>query len=185
MILDLDALAAALPRGGRLLGLDLGTKTIGMAVSDPGLVVASPIGTIKRTKLGPDLVELTRVIKDYAIAGIVLGLPLNMDGSAGPRADATRSFADVLAQRGGEMKWSPRITLWDERLSTVAVERFMLADDMTRKRRGEVVDKMAAAYILQGALDALAHRRRQAAEAAAELADGEDGDEDGRDSERF
>lgn len=180
MILDLDALAAALPKGGRLLGLDLGTKTIGMAVSDPGLVVASPIGTVKRTKLGPDLLELARVIKDYGIAGIVLGLPLNMDGSTGPRADAARSFADALSQRGETMKWSPLITLWDERLSTVAVERFMISDDMTRKRRGEVVDKMAAAYILQGALDALAHRRRLAAEA---LEDQDD--ENGSDSDRF
>lgn len=179
MILDLDALAATLPKGGRLLGLDLGTKTIGMAVSDPGLVVASPIGTIKRTKLGPDLQELARIIKDYGIAGIVLGLPLNMDGSTGPRADATRSFAQVLIERGDQMKWEPRIVLWDERLSTVAVERFMIADDMTRKRRGEVVDKMAAAYILQGALDGLAHRRRLAAEAL------EHDDENGSDSDRF
>lgn len=168
MILELDELAASLPKGARLLGLDLGTKTIGMAVSDPGLVVASPLSTIKRVKLVPDLQELARVIRDYSIGGVVLGLPLNMDGTSGPRADATRSFAQAMGERADLLRWEPRIAFWDERLSTVAVERFMIGEaDMTRKRRGEVVDKMAAGYILQGALDALGHRRRQAAEQAA------------------
>ncbi len=146
MIHDLPALASLLSRNQRLLGLDVGEKTIGMAVADPGLVVASPIGTIRRTKIGPDARELAKVIRDY--------------GSEGPRADSVRSFARNLEERADILGWEPQIAFWDERLSTAAVERFMVAEaDMTRKRRGEVVDKMAAAYILQGALDALAHRR--------------------------
>ncbi len=161
MIHTLSELAARLGRGQRLLGLDVGTKTIGLAVADPGLVVASPIGTLRRTKFTQDARELARSIRDYSVGGLVIGLPLNMDGSEGPRAESTRAFARNLMERADLLGWDAQIAFWDERLSTSAVERFMIAEaDMTRKRRGEVVDKMAAAYILQGALDALAHQRR-------------------------
>ena len=180
MIRTLPDLAAALPKGARLLGLDLGTKTIGLAVCDPGLAVASPIHTIRRSKFTEDARELAKVVRDYGVGGMVLGLPLNMDGSQGERAQAANAFAHTLVQRadlfGG---WEPEIAFWDERLSTSAVQRFMIGEaDMTRKRRGEVVDKMAAAYILQGAIDSLAHARRQA-QAAAERDRGYDDDDDG------
>lgn len=161
MILDLSDLAAGLTRHQRLLGLDVGEKTIGLAVSDPGLVVASPVGTVRRTKFTLDARELAKTIRDYGVGGLVIGLPLNMDGSEGPRAESVRQFARNLIERADLLGAEPAIAFWDERLSTAAVERFMIAEaDMTRKRRGEVVDRMAAAYILQGALDALAHRRR-------------------------
>ncbi|HYD30144.1 MAG TPA: Holliday junction resolvase RuvX [Azospirillaceae bacterium] len=155
MIRTLPDLKAVLPRGKRLLGLDLGSKTIGMAVADPGLVVASPIGTIRRTKFTQDVRELARVVKDYDVGGLVLGLPANMDGSEGPAAQSARQFATNLLQRADLLGWEAEIAFWDERLSTSAVQRFMIEADMTRKRRSEVVDKAAAAYILQGALDAL------------------------------
>jgi len=178
MIRTLPDLAAALPKGARLLGLDLGTKTIGLAVCDPGLTVASPIQTIHRTKFTEDARALAKVVRDYGVGGLVLGLPLNMDGSQGERAQAANAFASTLVQRadlfGG---WEPEIAFWDERLSTAAVQRFMTAEaDMTRKRRGEVVDKMAAAYILQGAIDSLAYARRQAEAAACEDDDYDDED---------
>jgi putative Holliday junction resolvase len=180
MIRTLPDLAAALPKGARLLGLDLGTKTIGLAVCDPGLTVASPIQTIHRSKFTEEAKELAKIVRDYGVGGFVLGLPLNMDGSQGPRAQATNAFAATLGQRadlfGG---WEPQIAFWDERLSTVAVQRFMTDEaDMTRKRRGEVVDKMAAAYILQGAIDSLSYARRQAEEAAARDARDYDDDRD-------
>ena len=163
MIHTLPELAARLGKGQRLLGLDVGTKTIGLAVADPGLIVASPIGTLRRTKFAQDARELARTIRDYGIGGLVIGLPLNMDGSEGPRAESTRAFAKNLMERADLLGWDAEIAFWDERLSTSAVERFMIGEaDMTRKRRDEVVDKMAAAYILQGALDALAHQRRMA-----------------------
>jgi len=179
MIRTLPDLAAALPKGARLLGLDLGTKTIGLAVCDPGLTVASPIQTIRRSKFTEEARDLAKIVRDYGVGGFVLGLPLNMDGSQGPRAQAANAFAATLVQRadlfGG---WEPEVAFWDERLSTVAVQRFMTDEaDMTRKRRGEVVDKMAAAYILQGAIDSLAHARRQA-EAAARADEDPDGDYD-------
>lgn len=165
MIYSLLELADGLKRGERLLGLDVGTKTIGLAVADPNLVVASPIGTLRRTKFTQDAQELARTIRDYAVGGLVVGLPLNMDGSEGPRAESVRAFADNLIQRGDLLRWEPRIAFWDERLSTSAVQRFMISEaDMTRKRRDEVVDKMAAGFILQGALDNLTNMRRKAAE---------------------
>jgi putative Holliday junction resolvase len=178
MIRTLSELAASLGRNKRLLGLDVGTKTVGLAVADPGLVVASPIGTLRRTKFTQDARELAKTIRDYDIGGLVIGLPLNMDGSEGPRAESTRSFANNLLERADLLGWEAEIAFWDERLSTSAVERFMIAEaDMTRRRRDEVVDKMAAAYILQGALDALAHQRRLAAENAAS----EETDDDAQD----
>ena len=138
--------------GTRLLGLDLGSKTIGLALSDPAFMVASPIDTIRRTKFGKDAAELDRLIADRGVGGLVLGLPINLDGSEGPRCQSTRQFATNLIQRGMEQP----IVFWDERLSTAAVERVLIDEaDMSRRKRADVVDKMAAAYILQGALDRL------------------------------
>lgn len=135
----------------RLLGLDLGSKTIGMAVSDPAFTIASPIATIQRTKFNADCDQLDSVIADYGIGGIVLGLPLNMNGTEGPRCQSTRQFAENLrTERGMTLP----LCLWDERLSTSAIEKFLIDDvDMNRKKRGQVVDKMAAGFILQGYLD--------------------------------
>ncbi|WP_417681540.1 Holliday junction resolvase RuvX [Roseibium sp.] len=148
----LDDFLAALPSSGRLIGLDLGTKTIGLALSDLGRGIASPMETIRRKKFTLDAERLLQICTDQQIGGIVLGLPLNMDGTEGPRAQATRAFARNLAQ-----KTDLPMTLWDERLSTAAVTRTLLEADSSRARRAEVVDKMAAAYILQGFLDRLGH----------------------------
>lgn len=145
-----DVVALAGDRGP-LMGLDLGTKTIGVAVSDGLRMVASALETVRRTRFGADAEALERIIAGRGIAGIVLGLPRNMDGSEGPRAQATRAFARNLSQR-----IAIPIALWDERLSTVAAERTLLEADSSRKRRAEVIDKVAAAIILQGALDRLA-----------------------------
>lgn len=138
----------ALPNGGRLIGLDLGTKTIGTALCDAGWSFASPADLIRRTKFAKDKVALIAMIARQQVAGIVLGLPLNLDGSEGPRSQSTRAFArniDDLAP----------ILLWDERWSTVAVERTMIEQDMSRARRAERIDNLAAAHILQAAIDAL------------------------------
>jgi putative Holliday junction resolvase len=150
-IVALSELKAALPRGGRLLGLDLGEKTVGIAVCDPGLAVATPVETLRRGKFTADAEKLRRLIEERKVGGLVIGLPVNMDGSEGPRCQSVRQFAVNLL---GFVDLP--IAFWDERLSTVAVTRTLLEADMSRKRRAEVVDKMAAAYILQGALDALA-----------------------------
>ena len=149
---SIEAFAAAVPKPGALMGLDLGTETIGVAVSDSFQSVASPLETIKRKKFGLDANRLLGIVDGRSIAGIVLGLPLNMDGSEGPRCQSTRAFARNLAGRT-----DLPITFWDERLSTVAAERALLEADTTRKRRGEVIDHVAASYILQGMLDRLAH----------------------------
>ena len=148
--------AAALPPQRALIGLDLGEKTIGVAVSDSFLSVASPLETIRRKKFGIDAARLQEVITDRAIGGLVLGLPRNMDGSEGPRCQSTRAFA-----RNFERLADLPITFWDERLSTVAAERALLEADTTRKRRAEVIDHVAAGYILQGVLDRLAVLRRE------------------------
>ncbi|WP_293446113.1 Holliday junction resolvase RuvX [Planktotalea sp.] len=159
MIFELiDDFAAELPRARALVGLDLGTKTIGVSVSDGLLSVASPLETIKRTKYTADAERLEKIIDARDIGGIVLGLPFNMDGSEGPRCQSTRAFARNLA-RQSELP----ITYWDERLSTVAAERALLEADASRRRRAEVIDNVAAAYILQGALDRLSHIRRETA----------------------
>jgi putative Holliday junction resolvase len=150
-IVTLEELAPTLPAAGALIGLDLGTKTIGLAVSDLGRRIASPLTVIARTKFTADVAALARHMAEHEPAALVLGLPINMDGSEGPRAQATRAFARNLAQR-----IDVPIAFWDERLSTAAVTRTLLAADASRKRRSELVDKMAAAYILQGALDRLA-----------------------------
>ncbi len=137
-----------------LMGLDLGTKTIGVALSDSFQTVATPMETIKRKKFGIDAARLLEIIDARSVGGIVLGLPRNMDGSEGPRAQSTRAFARNLAQ----LTAIP-ICYWDERLSTVAAERALLEADTSRKRRAEVIDHVAASYILQGALDRLRHLR--------------------------
>lgn len=148
---SLETLAARLAAAGALVGLDVGTKTIGVAVSDPGRRIATPLTVIRREKFKADVEALLKAASSRDAAGIVIGLPVNMDGSEGPRAQATRAFARNLAA----LTPLP-IAFWDERLSTAAVTRTLLEADASRKRRGEVVDKMAAAYILQGALDRLA-----------------------------
>ena len=154
---DIVALARRLAKGERLLGLDVGAKTVGLALSDRGLTVASPLETLKRGKLIDDVAALDELCQARAVGGLVIGLPINMDGSEGPRCQSVRQFAANLAERGLDLA----VAFWDERLSTAAVERLLITEaDMTRKRRSEVVDKMAAAYILQGALDALAAQRR-------------------------
>lgn len=153
-LLTLDLMRDALPQQGRLLGLDVGTKTIGLALSDPGRSVASPLETIRRTKFAADAARIEALVGERGIAGLVIGLPVGLDGREGPRSQSVRQFAaNLLARRD-----LPTL-LWDERFSTAVVERFLIDEaDMSRKRRGEVVDKMAAAYILQGALDALGRK---------------------------
>ena len=140
----------ALPSTGKLLGLDLGTKTIGVAISDGMRYSATPLETIKRTKFTQDAQRLIELIAENQAVGLVLGLPLNMDGSEGPRVQSTRAFARNLAQ-----KTDLPIVFWDERLSTSAVTRTLIEADVRRDKRAEVVDKLAASYILQGALERL------------------------------
>ncbi|WP_375266078.1 Holliday junction resolvase RuvX [Planktotalea sp.] len=157
IIESVEDFAQSLKSGRALIGLDLGTKTIGVAVSDGLLSVASPLETIKRSKYAADAARLSELIAKRDIAGIVLGLPFNMDGSEGPRCQSTRAFARNFARQS-----DLPITYWDERLSTVAAERALLEADASRKRRAEVIDNIAAAYILQGALDRLSHIKRAA-----------------------
>jgi putative Holliday junction resolvase len=147
-------LVAALPRHARLAGLDLGEKTIGIAIGDPGHRVASPLTTIRRTKFTKDATELLRILDERQVGGLVIGLPLNMDGSEGPRCQSVRQFAANLTP----MRALPT-AFWDERMSTMAVTRSMIEADLSRAKRGKVVDQSAAAFILQGALDSL-HRGR-------------------------
>jgi putative Holliday junction resolvase len=139
----------ALSEGGRLLGLDVGTKTIGAALCDAGWTIATPAELIKRTKFAADLQRLKGLVAAQRVAGIVIGLPLNLDGSESPRTQSTRAFARNLEPL------NLPILLWDERWSTQAVTRTLIDADASRARRAELVDKMAAAYILQGAIDAL------------------------------
>ena len=153
-ILPLAELAPLLPPRGALLGLDLGTKTIGVAASDPDRRLAAGVETVARTKFSVDAARLLALAAERKAAGFVLGLPLNMDGSEGPRAQSTRAFARNLA-RLTELP----IGLWDERLSTSAVERELIGMDVSRAKRAEVIDEHAAIFILQGALDRLAKLR--------------------------
>ena len=147
-IVSIEELAALLPPRGRLMGLDLGTKTIGLALSDVERRLASPLDTIRRVKFSTDADALLARAADFEIQALVFGLPLNMDGSEGPRVQATRAFMRNLR------KLTPLpFAFWDERLSTAAVTRELIAQDASRAKRAEVVDRMAAAYILQGALD--------------------------------
>ncbi len=139
----------ALPNGGRLIGLDVGTKTIGTALCDAGWSFASPALLIRRTKFQKDKAALAEIIGAQAVVGLVIGLPINLDGSESPRSQSTRAFAQNLKDMGLP------ILLQDERWSTVAVTRTLIEQDASRAKRAELVDKMAAAYILQGAIDAL------------------------------
>jgi putative Holliday junction resolvase len=151
----IEDLAPALPARGRLMGLDLGTKTIGLALSDVERRLASPLDTIRRVKFSQDAEALIKRAADFEAQALVFGLPLNMDGTEGPRAQATRAFMRNLR------KLTPLpFVFWDERLSTAAVTRELIAQDASRAKRAEVVDRMAAAYILQGALDRMRRLER-------------------------
>lgn len=153
-MLDLPEFAAALPARAAILGVDPGEKRIGIAISDLTRMIGSSLETISRVKFAVDAEALFKIYDGRQCAGLVIGLPLNMDGSSGPSAQSARAFArNLIAKR------DVPLLLWDERLSTAAVTRTLLEGDATRKRRGEVVDKMAAAYMLQGALDAMQERR--------------------------
>ena len=151
ILADPAALRMVVPAGMRLMGLDVGTKTIGLALSDTRQVIASPLETIRRHRFRDDMARLAALIDHHRVGGLVIGLPLTLAGSDGPRTQSVRQFA-----RNVMMARDLPTVLWDERLSTAAVEREMIAADMTRKRRGEIVDRVAAAYILQGFLDFLA-----------------------------
>lgn len=148
MQIDIKDLKDHMTTGQRLLGLDLGSKTIGIALSDVMLTIATPMETIRRTKFTKDAERLLSIIAEQNVGGLILGLPMNMDGSEGPRCQSTRQFAVNIAT-----KTPLPIAFWDERLSTIAVTRTLLEADTSRKKRALVVDKMAASYILQGVLD--------------------------------
>jgi putative Holliday junction resolvase len=149
-ITDIENLPPLLAREARLLGLDVGTKTIGMALSDVTRSVATPYDTIRRGKFTADAKTIREVVEKNQVGALVIGLPLNLDGSEGPRAQSTRAFARNLAAHV-----EVPMVFWDERLSTAAVERHLIEADVSRKRRAELVDRMAAAYILQGAIERL------------------------------
>jgi putative holliday junction resolvase len=151
-VMEVTEIIETLKPGSRLMGLDIGSKTVGLALSDVTRIIATPLETIKRSKFTADALILESLIDEHDVGGLILGLPVSMDGSEGPRCQSTRAFAsNLLARR------DIALSFWDERLSTAAVERVLIGQaDMTRKRRAEVVDKAAAAYILQGALDAMA-----------------------------
>lgn len=152
MIVDtVQELAGTVGRGRRLMGLDVGSKTIGLALSDPSLTVATPMDTIRRRKFTRDARELIGIFEQQSVGGLVIGLPVSMDGTEGPACQSVRQFGANLSA-----KTDLPMTFWDERLSTSAVERLLTDEaDLSRGRRAELVDKMAAAYILQGALDSL------------------------------
>ena len=152
-ICNLSDLPKSLKKGQCLLGLDPGSVVIGVAISDPNWVVASPLTGINRKKFTLDAAAILKIVQERQVGGMVIGLPKNMDGSEGPSAQSARTFARNLLRFEG-MPDLP-IVFWDERMSSAAVERFLISDDMTRKRRDAVIDKAAAAYILQGALDGL------------------------------
>lgn len=148
-------LAAMLAAGQRLMGLDVGEKTVGIAVSDTTLSIATPVETLRRGKFTADAEKLAKLVTERGVGGFVVGLPVNMDGSEGPRCQSVRAFARNLLG-----KIDLPLAFWDERLSTSAVTRTMLEADLSRARRAELVDKLAAAYILQGLLDHLRSSRR-------------------------
>lgn len=153
-MLDLPDFAAALPARAAILGVDPGEKRIGVAISDLTRLIASSLDTIARVKFAADAEALFKIYDGRQCAGLVIGLPLNMDGSSGPAAQSARAFGrNLIAKR------DVPLLMWDERLSTAAVTRTLIEGDATRKRRGQVVDKMAAAYMLQGAIDAMQERR--------------------------
>ena len=152
--IPIEDLAPRLPPGSRLAGLDLGTKTIGIAISDPGLRIATPFHTIRREKFGKDAQALLALCAKENVGGLILGLPVNMNNTEGPRAQATRAFLRNLTS----LTELP-VTLWDERLSTAGAERAMLEADLSRRKRAARIDAAAAAFTLQGALDRLARLR--------------------------
>ena len=150
MLLTMPALRAVLARNQRLIGLDPGARTIGVALTDVGLTLATPFGSIKRGKLRENAAKIAAIALKEGAGGLVVGLPLSMDGSVGPAAQAARDWALALSETAGLP-----VALWDERLSSAAVNRFLIAEaDVSRRRRAEVVDRMAAAWMLQAALDA-------------------------------
>jgi putative Holliday junction resolvase len=151
-IISIEALAQQLGSNQRLIGVDLGTVTIGLALSDVERRIASPFETIRRVKFTKDVERLKAVTDQYAVAALVIGLPLNMDGSEGPRVQSTRTFVRQM-----QPLIPLPVCLWDERLSTAAVTRSLIDQDVSRAKRAAVVDRMAAAYILQGVLDRLKH----------------------------
>lgn len=155
MLLDhIDTLPDHLTPKARLLGLDVGEKTIGLALSDLSRMVATPMETLKRKKFSKDVELLRAIVTEQEVGGLVVGYPINMDGSEGPRCQSIRQFSKNIAE-----KINLPIALWDERMSTMAVERTLLEADVSRQKRAEVVDKMAASYILQGAMDYMAKKR--------------------------
>ncbi|WP_366553117.1 Holliday junction resolvase RuvX [Aquibaculum sediminis] len=154
-VIDLRDLPSCMPARSRPLGLDLGEKTIGLALGTSDFTLASPLETIKRSRFREDAAKLAALCEAHNVGALIIGLPLNMDGTEGKRARSTRQFARNLSEIAG---LDLPVAFWDERLSTAVVERFLIGEaDMSRRRRVEVVDKMAAAYILQGALDFLRH----------------------------
>jgi putative holliday junction resolvase len=159
--IDIEHLATRLPPKARLIGLDLGTKTIGLAISDVERRLASPLKTLTRVAFQKDADALLSICAEFEIAGLILGLPLDLEGRDGPRAQSTRAFARNLSTRS-----KLPIAFWDERFSTAVVTRSLIANDVSRARRARVVDKMAAAYILQGALDRLAGLARNPTDAS-------------------
>lgn len=148
VILGVEAFADMLPVSARLIGVDVGTKTLGLALSDLSRTIASGLETIRRTKFKADAARLVSLVREHKVAGLVIGLPTGLDGSIGPRAQASRSFARLI----GPLADVP-VLMWDERLTTAEAERLLIEADASRKRRAEVIDKMAATLILQGALD--------------------------------
>lgn len=158
MLVDLENLRTTLEPRARLIGLDLGEKTIGIALSDPQLTVASPLSTRRKSKFTDDFAALIALMTEHHAGGLVIGLPLNMNGTEGPSAQSARAFARNFTTRS-----DLPVLLWDERLSTAAVTRALISADASRKKRAVLVDKLAAAYLLQGALDALNYRKRQEA----------------------
>lgn len=161
-VIDIRDVPTLLGRNQRLIGLDLGTKTIGLALSDAERSIATPFHTVRRTKFTRDVEEMRAVVQKHAVVALVIGLPLNMDGSEGPRAQSTRAFV-----RQAHPLIGLPFVFWDERLSTAAVTRTLIEQDASRAKRAAVVDRMAAAYILQGALDRLAFLERDARRGAA------------------
>jgi putative Holliday junction resolvase len=157
MLVDLKTMAETIGPDSRLVGLDLGEKTIGIALSDTRRTIASPVSTRRRTNFAKDSAYLLELMQEHGAGGVVVGLPLNMNGSEGPSAQSARAFARNFAAH-----FNLPVLLWDERLSTAAVTRILLEADASRKRRAKLVDKMAAAWLLQGALDAINHPRRSA-----------------------
>lgn len=155
-IIELREIKDALPKRSRLMGIDHGSKTWGLAIADTNHSIATPLKTIRRTKFKNDIVELAKICKEYDVAGFIIGLPLNMDGTSGPRVDSVKHFGLNLINAAEILGFEPLIAFHDERMSTQEMETFLIDKiDMSRKRRKEVIDKMAAQTILQGALDTI------------------------------